>query len=137
MTHRGLAGLGFTVWAAALVLSTSASHAHSYEQCQAKSGGNTMSLKECDAAELGRREAVLNRLYKQVLVAVRPDRQAGLRKAERTWVAFADAECGSRMSAEAGGMNAPLVYNACRLELIARRTDDLRRELKVAQFLGH
>lgn len=136
MTHRGLASLGLAVWAAALVLSTSASYAKSYEQCQAEPDWSIMSLKECDAAELDRREAVLNRLYKQVLHAISPGRQAGLRKAERAWVAFANNECDFRMSAETGGMNAPLVYNACRLELIARRTDDLQRALKVAQLLG-
>jgi len=136
VTRRGLASLGSAVWAAALALSTSASHAQSYEQCRAKAGGVTISLKDCDAAELDRREAVLNRLYKQVLHAVGPGRQAGLRRAERAWVAFADNECDFRMSGEAGGTDAPLVYNACRLELIARRTDDLQRALKVAQFLG-
>lgn len=93
-----------------------------------------MDLKDCDAAELGRREASLNRLYQQLLHAIDPGRQAGLRKAERAWVAFADAECDFRMSVEAGGMNAPLVYNACRLELIARRIGDLQKALKVAQF---
>lgn len=112
MTHRGLASLGFAVWAAALVLSASASHAQSYKQCQEEADGNTMGLKDCDAAEVERRETMLNRLYKQVLHAA-----------------------GFRMSVEAGGTDAPLVYNACRLELIARRIDDLQRELKVAQLL--
>lgn len=134
MTRRGLASLGFAVWAAALVLSISASHAQSYEQCQAEADGIIPRLKDCDAAELDRREAMLNRLYKQVLAAVGPGRQAGLRKTERAWVAFADDECGFRMSAEAGSMNAPLIYNACRLELIARRIDDLQKALKIAQF---
>ncbi len=133
MTHRGLASLGFALGAAALV-SISASHAQSYEQCQAQAGGVIPSLKDCDAAELGRREAMLNRLYKQVLAAVGPERQEGLRKAERAWVAFADAECGFRMAPEVGGMDAPLVHNACRLELIARRIEDLQKALRVAQF---
>ncbi len=135
MTSWGLAKLGFAVWAAASVCLTSASQARSYEQCQEEAGGITMDLKDCDAAELDRREATLNKLYQQVLHAVGPrGRQAGLRKAERAWVAFTDAECEFRTSAEASGMNAPLVYNACRLELIARRIEDLRKALEVAQF---
>ena len=88
MTYRGSASLGFAVWAAALALSPSASHAQSYEQCQAEAGGVTTSLKDCDAAELGRREASLNRLHKQLLHAVDPKRQAGLHKAERAWAAL-------------------------------------------------
>ena len=134
MTHRGLANLGFAVWAAALAFPTTASHAQSYKQCQEKAGGIIPELKECDAAELDRREAMLNRLYKQLLAVVGPGQQAGLRKAERAWVAFADAECGFRMAPEVGFMDAPLVYNACRLELIARRIDDLQKALKIAQF---
>ena len=134
MTHRGLACLGFAVWAAASVFPTSTSHAQSYEQCQEKSGGITTALKDCDAAELKRREATLNKLYKQVQAAVGPGQQAGLRKAERAWVAFADAECDFRMAPEVGFTDAPLVYYACRLELIARRIDDLQRALKLAQF---
>ena len=132
MTYRGLASF-FALGAAALV-SLSTSHAQSYEQCQTEAGGVIPNLKDCDTAELDRREAVLNRLYKQVLAVVSPERREGLRKAERAWMAFADAECGFRMSAEAGGMNAPLLHNACRLELIARRIEDLQKALKVAQF---
>ena len=134
MTHRGLAGLGFAVWAAASVFPTSVSHAQSYEQCQEKAGGINTELKDCDAAELNRREVMLNKLYKQVQAAVGPGQQAGLRKAERAWVAFADAECGFRMAPEVGFMDAPLVYYACRLELIARRIEDLQKALEIAQF---
>lgn len=134
MTHRGLACLGFAVWAAASVFPISASHAQSYKQCQEKAGGITTELKDCGAAELNRREAMLNKLYKQVQAAVDPGQQAGLRKAEHAWVAFADAECGFRMAPEVGFMDAPLVYYACRLELIARRIEDLQKALEIARF---
>lgn len=134
MTRRGLASLGVAVWAAASVFPTSASHAQSYKQCLEKSGGITTELKDCDDAELNRREATLNRIYKQVLAAVGPGQQAGLHKAERAWVAFADAECGFRMAPEVGFTDAPLVYYACRLELIARRIEDLQKALEIARF---
>ena len=119
-----------------LVPSTSASQAQSYEQCRENAGGVIPALKDCDAAELGRREAILNKLYQQVLRAVGPGQQARLRKAERAWVAFAEAECDFRMAPEVGGMDAPLVCNVCRLEVIARRIEDLRRTLEIAQFLA-
>ena len=133
MTYRGLASLCFAFGAAALV-SISASHAQSYEQCQEKAGGVMPELKDCNDAELNCREAMLNGLYKQVLAAVGPGRREGLRKAERALVAFADAECGFRMAPEVGFMDAPLVYYACRLELIARRIEDLQKALEIAQF---
>ena len=133
MRRLGLASLGFAVWATALA-SIPASHARPYEQCQAQAGGVIPSHNDCDAAEPNRREAMPNKLYKQVQAAVGPGQQAGLRKAERAWVAFADAECGFRMAPEVGFMDAPLVHNACRLELTARRIEDQQKALEAAQF---
>lgn len=90
-------------------------------------------LKACDGEELRRRDAVLNQAFQQLLRAVGAERGAPLRKAGRAWVASSDAECDVRMSAEAGGQDAPLVCSACRLELLACRIDDLQRALKAAR----
>ena len=134
MTHRGSTSLGFAVRAAAVILSVSAAHAQSYEQCQAEAGGIVAKLKICDATELDRRDVMLNQVYQQLLHAISPERQEKLREAERAWTAFVDAESNFCMSAETGGMDAPLVYNGCRLQLGARRIEDLQKALKIAQF---
>ena len=68
------------------------------------------------------------------MAAVDPEQQEGLRTAERAWAAFMEADCHFRMSAEAGGTDAPLLYYSCRLELTARRIEDLRQALKIATF---
>ena len=108
--------------------------AQRYETCVAQAGGVTVQLKECDDAEMGRRDALLSQLFQNVLAAVDPERQEGLRTAERAWAAFMEADCRFRMSAEAGGTNAPLLYYDCRLELTARRIADLQQALKIATF---
>ncbi len=101
-----------------------------YARCQSASGGVTVRLKACDAAELRARDATLNALYRQLLAAIDAPRRARLQAAERAWIAFRDAECAFRMSGEAGGTMAPLIYNACRLELTAVRSQNLQEAIK-------
>ena len=123
--------------AAAAVLAAraaSAADSQTYEQCQQKAGGVTVQLQACNVAELARRDAVLNQTYQQLLSALPADRQKKLRAAERSWLAFADAECAFRMSAETGGTDAPLIHESCRISLVSARAADLQQALKVAHF---
>lgn len=106
----------------------------SFASCQKRANGVESELKVCAAAEIERRDATLNGLYQSLIGKVGAPRQPALRAAERAWVSFRDAECAFQMSAEAGGSNASLLASTCRLELTARRTEDLCRALKVASF---
>ena len=137
--NRHLTALAFTVWVTS-TLSPYAARAQSgdeqsYEKCQDKAGGVIPSMKECDGAELQRRDAMLNQLYQELLHTVKPERQELLRRAERAWLAFMEAECAFSSSAEAGGMDEPIVYNGCRLELTAQRVERLKKALDFAQFV--
>lgn len=78
-----------------------------YPDCQRRAAGVEAQLKLCAAAELTRRDDELNGVYRSLLAKVDPSRQPLLRASERAWVAFRDAECTFRASAEAGGSNAP------------------------------
>ena len=98
----------------------------SLAQCRLAAGGVTARLRACDAAELTRRDAELNRTYAELLRALPPARRERLRAAERAWVAFRDAECAFRASATEGGTATPLVAGACLLELTGERVDRLR-----------
>ena len=124
---------GFALAALALGAPAQASEG-SYAQCQKAAGGVDPQLHACDAAEITSRDAVLNQSYRKLLAAITPARQALLRTAERDWIAFRDAECAFRRSADAGGSDAVLVYDACRLDLTARRIDDLGKALNVSRF---
>lgn len=106
----------------------------SYAQCQKAANGVDPQLKACDAAEIASRDAVLNQTYRRLIAMLSAPRQNLLRASERSWVAFRDSECEFRRSAEAGGSDAGLVYNRCRLDLTARRVDDLNKVLTVAKF---
>lgn len=122
------------VFTAVVVMAAGTAQAETYEACKAGAGGVTTKLMACGSAELKVRDAMLNQTYMQVLNAVPVSRQNQLRTAERAWVAFRDAECSFRMSAEEGGSDAPLVYNACRIQLTNQRTQDLKSASRVASF---
>ena len=132
MSHRVCAVLALAGVVAAA--SASGEDLQTYEQCQQKAGGVTVQLQACNGAELTKRDAVLNQTYQKLLAALPAGRQGRLRNAERSWLAFADAECDFRMSAELGGTDAPLVAESCRLSLMATRIADLQQALKVAQY---
>lgn len=134
MIRSRIAGLlGGVALLAATVAATRAA-ADPYQDCRTAAAGVDPRLKACDAAELSRRDAQLNDAYRRLMAALPGVRQAKLRSAERAWVAFRDAECDFRASAETGGSDAPLVDAACRLELTAERLDALLKALKVARF---
>ena len=145
---RCLTTLAFAVCAAVSILSAPASHSQpaasgekpsrtqSYEECTAASGGVTVELRDCDVAELQRRRAALDGLYREVLrTTMAPERREVLRKAERAWTAFVEAECNFSSSVEEGGSDYPLFIDGCYLELTARRIEDLKGALKTARFL--
>ena len=132
--------LAFTVCVAISALSPYIAYAQpgdgqAYKKCQDEAGGVIPRMKECDGAELQRRDASLNQVYQDLLRTVEPERQELLRRAERAWLAFMETECTFQSSVEAGGMDEPIFYNGCRLQLIARRIEDLEGALKTAQFL--
>ena len=131
MSVRALAVLAVAALAAS---PAPAADDQTFARCQQKAGGITVELQACNVAELARRDMLLNQTYGQLLSALPVDRQAKLRTAERTWLAFADAECAFRTSSETGGTDAPLIEESCRLSLVATRVADLQQALRIARF---
>jgi uncharacterized protein YecT (DUF1311 family) len=72
----------------------------------------------------------LNAVYKKVM-AQEMDGKARdkLRKAEKLWVQFRDAECDSQADENRGGSIVPLVYNSCAKELTDERICELKARL--------
>jgi uncharacterized protein YecT (DUF1311 family) len=95
--------------------------------------------KLCTQRELDRADAELNKVYKDALAAAReqyrtahddyekmPDSEAMLRKAQRAWVAFRDANCDYQYQIYYGGSLAGLSYLACKSEMTKARVKELR-----------
>jgi len=83
----------------------------------------------CGGHELDQANATLNNLYKETMAKYDPAGQAALRKSERAWIAFRDAECDLRTDESKGGSIWPLVHAQCLTELTRARIKQLEKAL--------
>lgn len=95
-----------------------------YDRCMDTSGGVTVAMLDCNAAELKRHDARLNAQYKAALAAHGETQQALLREAQRQWIKYRDANCGFYAQLTGGTMDR-LNSSSCMLEATARRADEL------------
>lgn len=95
-----------------------------YDRCMDTSGGVTVAMLDCNAAELKRHDARLNAQYKAALAAHGETPQALLREAQRQWIKYRDANCGFYAQLTGGTMDR-LNSSSCMLEATARRADEL------------
>jgi uncharacterized protein YecT (DUF1311 family) len=86
-------------------------------------------LNLCAAAEYRAANMHLNHAYANLMAVLDPPGQQRLRAAQRSWIAFRDAEC---MLETAGGVNgqgsiAPLIGYECLRDLTSARSNRLRQ----------
>ncbi|GAB5375166.1 MAG: hypothetical protein AcusKO_16280 [Acuticoccus sp.] len=88
---------------------------------------NQMELNECAGEALSAADATLNERYQAVIgrLSDDADKTELLRKAQRAWIAFRDAECTFAASGVAGGSIYPLVDAECRTALTKARAETL------------
>ncbi|MBL6280539.1 DUF1311 domain-containing protein, partial [Micromonospora fiedleri] len=74
----------------------------------------------------------LNALYQQITGRLKsdPDRKKLLIGAQRSWIAFRDAECKFSASGVEGGSVYPLIYSNCITELTRARVATFKNYLK-------
>lgn len=115
-----------------LLAAPAASHAAepkyspAYDRCLASpEGQSTIGMIECAGAELKLQDARLNRAYREALQRLdQPRQKAALKKAQRAWIAYRDADCASVYDQDWGTL-ARIEANACVLDHTARRADAL------------
>ncbi|MBS0276429.1 MAG: DUF1311 domain-containing protein [Proteobacteria bacterium] len=81
----------------------------------------------CAGHELEQANATINNLYKETMAKYDAEGQAMLRKSERAWIAFRNAECDFRTSGSKGGSIWPLVHAQCLTELTRARIKQLEK----------
>ncbi len=96
-----------------------------YSACMVKSGGITVEMHNCAAAETSRQDDLLNAAYRRLIAKLPTEQKEALRKAQRAWVAFRDSECNLAGSFEEGTMG-PIVIDDCYSQLTSMRVNDLR-----------
>jgi uncharacterized protein YecT (DUF1311 family) len=114
---------------AALAVSVGAASAGTYERCL-QQAATTFATSECNRAELRRVERLHDQALRTLTTSLDASRRALLTASERRWVVFRDAECELDASQAAGGTLQPILFTACRIQLTAERTAQLRRHLR-------
>ncbi|AEH88379.1 lysozyme inhibitor LprI family protein [Mesorhizobium opportunistum] len=83
------------------------------------------------ASDFKRADQGLNQTFKQIQKRLADDSggKARLVKAQRTWIAFRNAECTFQSGGDDGGSAAPMVAAACQAELTKDRNKQLKAYL--------
>ncbi|MNV50491.1 hypothetical protein D3C71_1425050 [compost metagenome] len=100
-----------------------------YSSCIDDSGGVTVEILNCIAAEFGVQDARLNGAYKRLGSTLTPSRKTQLTSAQRLWVQYRDANCDFYADPE-GGTLAGIASNDC----VLRETAERAKELETLQF---
>ncbi|MET0328962.1 MAG: lysozyme inhibitor LprI family protein [Luteimonas sp.] len=100
--------------------------APAFSRCMEASGGVTVAMLDCIAAETALQDARLNREYRDTLAMLSSGQQARLRTAQRSWVQYRDADCGFWADPD-GGTAASLAVADCVRRMTAERASDVVR----------
>jgi uncharacterized protein YecT (DUF1311 family) len=87
-------------------------------------GETTMGMIDCISTEYEVQDAALNAAYRTLIADMTPDQKGGLKKAQRAWIAFRDADCRARYS-EDWGTFSNITSNMCMLQRTVERTLEL------------
>lgn len=89
-------------------------------------------MNQCAAQQNKAADKELNALYQQITNRLKstPDSKKLLVGAQRSWVAFRDAECKFSSSGVEGGSAYPLIYSNCVTELTKARVQTFKNYLK-------
>ncbi|MGV3525025.1 MAG: lysozyme inhibitor LprI family protein [Candidatus Sericytochromatia bacterium] len=88
------------------------------------------SMNICAAQDYRKVDAELNRLYKQVMADLTPERRQQLLTAQLAWLKYRDAHCKFEADAWKGGSMAPFIHGTCMARLTRERNLWLKSELE-------
>lgn len=120
-------------WASLIVALVTAPVTTRAADCTADATQTDLNL--CADRDFQQADATLNSLYKQVVDRLKADPAATelLVQAQRSWLAFRDAECAFSAAGVATGSVHPMAVSQCRRDATGRRIADLRRYLACAE----
>ncbi|WP_411960670.1 lysozyme inhibitor LprI family protein [Pseudomonas mandelii] len=89
-------------------------------------------MNQCAAQQHKAADKELNALYQQITQRLKsnPDSKKLLLGAQRSWMAFRDAECKFASAGVEGGSVYPLIYSNCVTELTKARVETFKNYLK-------
>jgi uncharacterized protein YecT (DUF1311 family) len=90
-----------------------------YSQCNDRSGGVTVELRDCSAAEHARKDVRLNQVYGATMARLNAAQKLQLRQSQRAWLKTRWKACEVELEDE--GTLALIAYDGCTLDEVARR----------------
>jgi uncharacterized protein YecT (DUF1311 family) len=96
-----------------------------FAQCE--NAGTTAATTNCIAHEYEKADAELNRIYKLAFKGLNPKEADNLKKAQRAWVIYRDAQCDAEYAKWDGGSGGPAAHLGCLYRLTQLRTRELHK----------
>lgn len=95
-----------------------------YNKCMDASGGVTVNMLDCMAAEIKQQDVRLNKAYKAAMTAIEDDKTGQLQNVQRMWIKYRDTNCGF-VGSLTGGTIDRINAGACVLEMTRTRAQEL------------
>ena len=96
-----------------------------FAQCE--HAGTTADTTDCFDREYKKADAELNRIYKLAFTGLDEKATENLRKAQRAWMVYRDAQCDAEYAKWGGGSGGPAAHLSCLLRLTRLRTRELHK----------
>ena len=95
-------------------------------RAQCDDAKTTLQINECFAKELKKADAELNDIYRLTMKKLEAADAVLLRKAQRAWLVYRDAQCEADRALFDGGTGGPAALLSCKLELTRKRTAEIQ-----------
>jgi uncharacterized protein YecT (DUF1311 family) len=99
-------------------------------KAQCEDAKSTLQINECFAKELKKADAEVNKIYYSTVKKLQRDDAALLRKAQRAWRAYRDAQCEAEHALWGGGTGGPAAWMSCKVELARQRAAEIENTYK-------
>lgn len=94
---------------------------------QCEKAGTTANTTRCMSNEYEKADAELNRIYKLAFKGLDEKETENLKKAQRAWVIYRDAQCDAEYAKWGGGSGGPAAHLECLGRLTRLRTRELHK----------
>jgi uncharacterized protein YecT (DUF1311 family) len=95
-------------------------------RAQCEDAKSTAQTNACFAKELKKADTELNGVYRATVKKLHPEDAILLRKTQRAWLAYRDAQCAAEHALWGGGTGGPAAWMSCKLELTRQRTAEIQ-----------
>jgi uncharacterized protein YecT (DUF1311 family) len=97
---------------------------------QCENARTTAAMRDCELLRYRQADAAMTAAYEALLGRLDQTRQAKLRRAQRAWLKFRDAEADLQADAARGGTLAPLLRTSALADLTESRREQLLKDVK-------